>query len=135
MRTPPLIADESGQSLVELALTLPVLLLVASLIATLSLAGVARLAVENAAAEGARTLALTNDDARAIATAGAAAAPLRSASIEVRVDPPGPAARPRGTLVRVLVAYALPLPLGFAGLGALRVEGRAARRMEYLDVP
>ena len=130
-----LIRGERGQSLVELALTLPVLLLLASVIVTLSLAGVARLAVENAASEAARTLALTNDDELAIATAQAVAAPLRADSLEIGIEPLGPAARPRGTLVRVGVAYALPLPFGFAGIGGLRVEGHAARRMEYLDGP
>jgi Flp pilus assembly protein TadG len=127
--------DDRGQSLVELALTLPVLLLLAALIVTLSLAGVARLAVENAASEAARTIALTNDDDRAVATAQAAAAPLRAEQLQVRIDPRGPAGRPRGALVRVSVAYAVPLPLAFAGLDAVRVEGAAARRMEYLDAP
>src|SRR5207248_10477646 len=49
-----LVRDSRGQSLVELALTLPVLLLLAALIVTLSLVGVARLATENAASEAAR---------------------------------------------------------------------------------
>lgn len=126
---------ERGQSLVELALTLPVILLLASLIVTLSLAGVARLAVENAASEAARTLALTNDDARAIQTARAVAAPLNAEALEVHIEPQSGGSRPRGALVRVAVRYSLPLPLAFGGVGAFRVEGNAARRMEYLDVP
>jgi len=130
-----LIHAERGQSLVELALTLPVLLLLVSVILTLSLAGIARLAVENAASEAARTLALTNDDERTVATAQAAAAPLRADALEIGIEPLSQAARPRGTLVRVAVGYALPLPFGFAGFGGFRVEGQAARRMEYLDGP
>jgi len=51
---------ERGQALVEFALVLPVLLVVALAIAELSTLGVARLALEHAAAEGARTAALTN---------------------------------------------------------------------------
>ena len=126
---------ERGQSLVELALTLPVLLLLAALIVTLSLVGVARLATENAASEAARTLALTNDDARAIATALSAAAPLRDDLIDVRIDPGARSARPRGALVRVVVGYRLSLPIAFAGFGDVRIEGIGVRRMEYLDVP
>lgn len=125
-------ADEGGQSLVELALTLPVLLALACGIVTLSLIGVARVATENAASEAARTLALTNDDVRAMTTARAAAAPLRVEILDVHFDPASPAARPRGALVHVVVRYRVPLVLG---LGAVAVEGNAARRMEYVDVP
>lgn len=124
-----------GQSLVELALTLPVLLLLAALIVTLSLVGVARLATENAASEGARTLALTNDDGRATATAIAAAAPLHADLLAVRIEPTSRSLRPRGSLARVVVAYRVSLPLAFAGLGDVRVEGIGVRRMEYLDTP
>ena len=126
---------ERGQALVELALTLPVLLLLAALILTLSLVGVARLATENAASEGARTLALTNDDARARATILAAVAPLRVDRVAIRVEPTGPAARPRGALVRVIVGYRVEVPFAFAGVDGVLVEGSAARRMEYVDVP
>ena len=128
-------ADDRGQSLVELALTLPVLLALAALIVTLSLLGVARLATENAASEAARTLALTNDDARATATAIAAAAPLREDLLDVRIEPADRRLRPRGALVHVTVGYRLSLPLAFAGAGDIRVEGVGVRRMEYLDIP
>ncbi|OLC58234.1 MAG: hypothetical protein AUH85_01230 [Chloroflexi bacterium 13_1_40CM_4_68_4] len=127
--------EEQGQSLVELALTLPVLLLLAVLIVTLSLVGVARLATENAASEAARTLALTNDDARATATAIAATAPLRSDLVDVRINPSSASLRPRGSLARVVVGYRLALPLAFAGLGDVRIEGIGVRRMEFVDVP
>lgn len=127
--------EQHGQSLVELALTLPVLLLLAALIVTLSLVGVARLATENAASEGARTLALTNDDARATATAVAAAAPLRSDLLDVTIDPASAAMRPRGSVARVTVRYRLSLPLAFAGFGDVGIEGVGVRRMEYVDVP
>ncbi len=126
---------QRGQALVELALTLPVLLLLAALVLTLSLVSVARLATENAASEGARTLALTNDEARARAAIAASIAPLREAAVVVRIDPTDPRARPRGTTVRVTVAYRVQVPFAFAGIDGLLVEGAAARRMEYLDVP
>jgi len=121
--------------LVELALTLPVLLLLAALIVTLSLVGVARLATENAASEAARTLALTNDDARATATALAATAPLRPELVDVRIEPGSAALRPRGSLVRVSVGYRLSLPVAFAGFGDVRIEGVGVRRMEYISAP
>jgi hypothetical protein len=124
-----------GQSLVELALTLPVLLLLAALIVTLSLVGVARLVTENAASEAARTLALTNDDARAAATAISAAAPLRADLIDIRIEPAAAALRPRGALATVVVGYRLALPLAFAALGDVRIEGVGVRRMEYVGGP
>lgn len=132
-RVPP--SDGDGQALVELALTLPVLLLLAALIVTLSLVGVARLATANAASEGARTLALTNDDARALATIAAAVAPLREDRLSVRVDPAAPAARPRGALVRVVVGYRVEVPFAFVGVADVVIEGNAVRRMEHIDAP
>jgi Flp pilus assembly protein TadG len=135
VRARRLTRGERGQSLVELALTLPVLLLLAALIVTLSLVGVARLATENAASEAARALALTNDEARAIATAVAATAPLRADLVDVRIDPTARALRTRGSLTRVVVGYRLMLPLAFAGIGEIRIEGVGVRRMEYRDAP
>jgi Flp pilus assembly protein TadG len=129
------IRRDRGQALVELALTLPILMLLAALVVTLSLVSVARLATENAASEGARTLALTNDEERAVGTARAAASPLRAESLDVRLNPERAAERPRGALVRVVVSYRLEVPFAFAGLTHVIVEGAAARRMEYLDVP
>ena len=126
---------ERGQALVELALTLPVLLLCAALIVTLSLLGVARLATENAASEGARTLALTNDDGRARGAVQTAVAPLRLDRVHVTIEPSSPADRPRGALVRVVVSYALALPFAFVGLESVSVEGSAARLMEYVEIP
>jgi Flp pilus assembly protein TadG len=121
---------ERGQALVELALTLPVLLLCASIIVTLSLAGIAQLAVENAASEGARAIALTNDEQYARETIASTSAPLSPATLEVRFDPREEADRPRGALVTVRVRYSLQLPFSF--LGTATIEGIAARRMEYV---
>ena len=108
------------------------LLLLAALMVTLSLVGVARLATENAASEAARTLALTNDEGRATATALAAASPLRADRIDVEIEPALDALRPRGALVRVVVGYRLELPFAFAGVGDVRIEGVGVRRMEYV---
>lgn len=126
------ICAQTGQALVELALTLPVLLLCAALLLTLSLLGVARLATENAASEGARVLALTNDEARARATTVAAAQPLSADRLHVAIEPAAPPERPRGALVRVSVTYRLQVPFAFVGLDGIDVAATAARRMEYV---
>lgn len=122
---------ERGQALIEFALVLPVLLILALAIGELSELGVARLALAHAAAEGARTIALTNDDRLGRSTIAAAAAPLRSAAIEIAIDPPAEqrGTDPRGTLVFVRLRYAVAAP--FAFVGPLVVRGDAARSMEW----
>lgn len=122
---------ERGQALIEFALVLPVLLILALAIGELSELGVARLALAHAAAEGARTIALTNDDRLGRSSIVAAAAPLRSAAIEIAIDPPAEqrGTDPRGTLVFVRLRYAVAAP--FAFVGPLVVRGDAARSMEW----
>lgn len=122
---------ERGQALIEFALVLPVLLILALAIGELSELGVARLALAHAAAEGARTIALTNDDRLGRSTIAAAAAPLRSAAIEIAIDPPAEqrGTDPRGTLVFVRLRYAVAAP--FAFVGPLVVRGDAARSIEW----
>ena len=122
---------ERGQALIEFALVLPVLLILALAIGELSELGVARLALAHAAAEGARTIALTNDDRLGRSSIVAAAAPLRSAAIEIAIDPPAEqrGTDPRGTLVFVRLRYAVAAP--FAFVGPLVVRGDAARSIEW----
>lgn len=124
---------ERGQALVELALVLPILLVLALAIGELSELGVARLALTHAAAEGARTVALTNDDRLARASIAAASAPLSPRAIDVTIDPPVEqrGSDPRGTLVVVHLRYAMAAPLSFIGLPALLVRGDAARSIEW----
>lgn len=124
---------DHGQALVEFALVLPVLLVVAFAIAELSQLGVAQLALTHAAAEAARTIALTNDDQLARASVTVASAPLDGARIDVAIDPPERqrGTDPRGTLVSVRLRYAIAAPLSFIGLPALIVRGDAARLMEW----
>ena len=122
---------ERGQALVEFALVLPVLLILAVAISELSELGVARLALTHAAAEGARTVALTNDDRLGRASIAAAAAPLQAGAIQVSIDPPAEqrGSDPRGTLVFVRLRYAVAAP--FAFVSPLIVRGEAARSMEW----
>ena len=125
--------DQRGQALVELALVLPVLLVLAFAIAEIADLGIARLALEQGAAEGARIGALTNDDELIRSSVAAAVAPLDPTKVGVAVIPSasdrGPA--PRGGLLRVTLRYAIAAPLGFIGLPQLVVRGDAARRIEW----
>jgi len=125
--------DQRGQALVELALVLPVLLVLALAIAEIAELGIARLALEQGAAEGARIGALTNDDELIRSSVAAAVAPLDPGKVGVTVDPAasdrGP--EPRGGLLRVSLRYAIAAPLGFIGLPQFVVRGDAARRIEW----
>lgn len=126
-------SGERGQALVELALVLPIILVLALAVAQIAEVGVARLALQQAAAEGARIGALTNDDDLIRSSVAAAVAPLDAAKVAVTVDPAAPdrPAEPRGGLLRVRLRYALAAPLGFLGLPRVVVRGDAARRIEW----
>ncbi len=126
---------EQGQALVEFALVLPLLLLFVFAIVFVAQIGVARLALEHAAAEGARAGALTNDDGEIARAIEAAVAPLELARVRSRIEPrqdEQPRSRdPRGTLLRVSLDYAVGVPLRFVGLPDIVVAGRAARVIEW----
>ena len=124
---------ERAQALVEFALVLPILLVLALGIAELSELGIARLALTHAAAEGARAGALTNDDRLVRASIVAAVAPLDPRQVEIDIEPPASdrGADPRGTLLFVRLRYAIAAPLSFVGLPPLLVRGEAARLMEW----
>lgn len=127
--------SDDGQALVEFSLVLPVILVLAVAIVQLAELGVARLALEHAAAEGARTGALTNDDELIRDSVAAAVAPLDPDAVAVEIEPSGREeprnADPRGSLLHVRLRYALPVPLGFTGLPRFVVHGAAARRLEW----
>jgi Flp pilus assembly protein TadG len=127
------VRGDRAQALVEFALVLPVLLVLALAIGELSELGVARLALEHAAAEGARAGALTNDDRLIRTSVNAAAAPLDARGVDIVIDPPQAqrGTDPRGTLIVVRLRYAIAAPLSFIGLPALVVRGEAARLMEW----
>ena len=124
---------EEGQALVEFALVLPVLLLLAFAMVQLADLGVARLALEHAAAEGARIGALTNDDELIRDSVAAATSPLNPAQVEVKIVPAEAevprSGDPRGSLIRVHLRYLLPLAI--PGLPLLEARASAARRMEW----
>ena len=127
--------EDRGQAIVEFALVVPLLLVVILGVVLVAEIGVARLALEHAAAEGARTGSLTNDDELVRSTVAAAVAPLDAGAVKVVIEPTQSesprSSAPRGSLLRVRLRYAIPIPLGFVGLPRLMVEGAAARRVEW----
>jgi hypothetical protein len=126
---------DRGQAIVEFALVVPLLLVLILGVVLVAEIGVARLALEHAAAEAARTGALTNDDELIRSTAAAAVTPLDASVMKVIIEPTenegSRMSAPRGSLLRVRLRYAIPVPLGFVGLSRLIVEGAAARRVEW----
>ena len=126
---------EVGQALVEFALVLPFLLVFAVALILIAEIGVARLALEHAAAEGARAGALTNDDGRIRGAARAAVRPLDPDSVAIHIEPaqfqPPRSGDPRGSILRVTLDHTVPVPLRFAGLPTLTVHGSAARLIEW----
>ena len=125
--------NDDGQALVEFALVLPILLLLAFAMVQLADLGVARLALEHAAAEGARTGALTNDDELIRDSVAAATNPLSPSRVEVEIVPSEAdvprSGDPRGSLIRVHLRYVLPLTI--PGLPPLEARASATRRMEW----
>ncbi|MDE3101349.1 MAG: pilus assembly protein [Chloroflexota bacterium] len=131
----PLVSSGSAQALIEFALVLPFLLAFAFAIVLVTDVGVARLALEHAAAEGARVGSLTNDDASIESAIRAAVAPLPRDRVVVTIEPrehDAPRSNdPRGSILRVELRYVVPVPLGFAGLPSVAVAGSAARVIEW----
>lgn len=109
------------------------LLLLAFAMVQLADLGVARLALEHAAAEGARIGALTNDDELIRDSVAAATNPLRASEVKVEIVPAQAelprTGDPRGSLIRVHLRYVLPVAV--PGLPPLEARASAARRMEW----
>ncbi len=127
--------SDRGQAIVEFALVLPTLLVVALAVVLVAELGVARLALQHATAEAARAGALTNDDEQIRGTLAATVAPLApdrvtSAIAPLEAEPPRNG-DPRGSLLTVRASYALPVPLGFLGLPRFVVTASATRRIEW----
>ena len=127
--------SERGQAIVEFALVLPTLLVVALAVVLVAELGIARLALQHATAEAARAGALTNDDAQIRGTLAATVAPLPPDRVTSAIDPsqadPPRNGDPRGSLLTVRATYSLPVPLGFVGLPSFVVTASASRRIEW----
>ena len=126
---------DDGQAIVEFALVVPVLLVVALAMVLVAELGIARLALQHATAEAARTGALTNDDEQIRGTLAATVAPLAPERVTSAISPPEEEpprnSDPRGSLLTVTASYTLPVPLGFVGLPRFVVSASASRRIEW----
>jgi hypothetical protein len=129
------LTGERGQALVELALALPIVLSLMFGVLIVAEVGVARLALEHAAAEGARAGALTNDDRLIRGTVEAAVTPLDASRVVLEIDPTADRAprngAPRGSILTIRLRYPIAVPFGVLGVGRLEVRGAAARRIEW----
>jgi len=127
--------DERGQAIVEFALVLPILLVVALAMVLVAELGVARLALQHATAEAARAGALTNDDEQIRGTLAASVAPLAPERVTSAIAPPQDEpprnGEPRGSMLTVHASYTVPVPLGFVGLPRFVVTASASRRIEW----
>lgn len=125
------IENHRGQAMVEMALVLPVLLLLAA--GTMEFGRVLHqyLVVTAAAREGARTAAVGQDDAAVISAVQAAAAAIDKGQMQIVVSP---ANRVRGNAVTVSVSNPVPIfaPLvsSFFPQNPYLVEATAIMRVE-----
>lgn len=131
--------DERGQSLVEFAFVLPLLLLTMVLILDLGLILYGQMAVSNAAWEGARAGATIvnpeNGDSEIEGAALSAAYGLPIEKLEIDIDPQQdefprnqPFPSPRGSSISVMVIYRLRLLFPPV---EIPLTGKAVTRMEY----
>ncbi|MBT9155556.1 MAG: hypothetical protein DDT37_00523 [Firmicutes bacterium] len=98
--------SENGQALVELALVLPILLLVLMAIVDFGRVFHGHLAVTSASRQAVREASLGRTDAEIISAARSAAAPLAPEQLAVTVTPAF-SARQAGTSIEVTVTYSL----------------------------
>lgn len=128
-------SSDRGQAIVEFALVLPTLIVVALAIVLVAELGIARLALQHATAEAARAGALTNDDEQILGTLAATVAPLAPDRVTSAIDPRQAEAPrngdPRGAMLTVRASYSLPVPLGLVGLPRIVVTASASRRIEW----
>ncbi len=121
---------EEGQSTVEFALVLPVLLIVVLLFVQSVMVLHAQLVVTGAAREAARRGVETASEAEIRGVAMRAAAGLSADRLDITIDS-GP--RVRGEWIKVGVSYEVPLVLPAIEKlfpDQLRVEGKASMRIE-----
>ncbi|ACX52170.1 TadE family protein [Ammonifex degensii KC4] len=109
------VREEKGQAAVELALTLPLLLLILFALVEFGRVFFAYLVITNAAREGARLAAVGGSDVAIVDRVKDAAAGLEQGKLQVEVSPSAPD-RVSGTTAVVKVSYPvnllLPLPPG-----------------------
>lgn len=104
-----ILRERKGQATVELALVLPILLLLLVGVAQVSLLLSAYLTVEASAQEGADLAAIGGSDTAIVARVDQVASDLNAANLSVSVSPPEP--RMPGTDVTVTVVYVEPITI------------------------
>lgn len=122
---PPVWADRScGQATVEVALLLPVIVLLALAIGQVAVVAHARVSTTHAAREGARVAAVGESDAR-VREAVLASGSLAPRRVEISV-------RRRPTTVEVTVRYRDPTDVSLVGsmIGDIEIVGVAVMRRE-----
>ncbi|HHX50646.1 MAG TPA: pilus assembly protein [Clostridia bacterium] len=100
-------SDKKGQSLVELALVLPILLMLLLGIVEFGRIYGAYLTISHAAREGARHAAVGGNELSVIETVQRRAAGLEPGSLNITVTPGD--TRQRGEAVRIVVGYPVPI--------------------------
>jgi Flp pilus assembly protein TadG len=122
--------DERGSAVVEFALTVPLLLLVAIALVQIAVVGRDRLVIEHAARAGARVAAVETDDASVRAAVVDAAPGLDPSTISVTVT----RGSGFGTPVEVAVSYGVPIALPLAGWllpASVHLSEAVAMRQEF----
>jgi Flp pilus assembly protein TadG len=106
-------SDSRGQATVELALALPVLILVAVAVCQVAMGLDCYLVITAASREGARRGAETNDVGETMKAAGNAARGLPGEPADI--DVAFPEGRGKGSPIRVTVTYEMPLLIPIVG--------------------
>lgn len=125
------IKNNRGQAIVEMALVLPIILLIMA--GTIEFGRILHqyIVVTAAAREGARSAAVRNDDTTVINTAKAAAVSIDRGQLNISIDP---ALRSRGDAVRVTVTnyvtINIPLISRLLPENPYPVQGTAIMRVE-----
>jgi TadE-like protein len=122
--------DERGSAVVEFALVVPLLLLVALALVHVAVVGRDRLLLEHAARAGARTAAVDPSDDAVRASVLEAVGPLDPAEVRIEVRREPQIGRP----VVVRVAYAVPVAVPLAGWllpSAVDLSAEVTMRQEF----
>lgn len=124
---------EKGQALVELAIVLPLLLMLLLGIVEFGRVGHAYLTLNHAAREGARAGVTGASDQEVVDVVQAAAATLQQSALVITLDPPYSGDRVQGGAFAVMLSYELELfiPVPAAVFpNPLALQGRVVMRME-----
>ncbi|SHI69267.1 TadE/TadG family type IV pilus assembly protein [Desulfofundulus thermosubterraneus] len=123
----PCIGNNRGQAMVELAIVLPVVILILMGIFEFGRVFYAYQMVTNASREGARLAALGRPDSEVVERATAAAGPV--GTLEVSISPP-PGTRSRGTPVTVTVSTRVEVSIPFFADKSYIVRGSTTMMVE-----